>query len=222
MGRVLGSLHWRLLLAVNVLVATISGVLGVLLFVAPRWFGDTASTEYDLVLAAARDYSLIQAGAIAGLVVVSGNLLWLVYGRAPRIPMDHVVSVAPDGPVRVSREAIESRLRGAGEELEHVTRLRISLEAAGPKRILILAVSLAPDGVSIQTTSQSLRTTLDRTFRSLVNLAEGSRFSIDIEFASFAGKISKKDGQSPEPSPAEESFTGPKYPIDEDDESPES
>jgi hypothetical protein len=154
----------------------------------------------------------------AAFVLLLWNALYWLYGRPPRAPLTHVASEGPGGPVRIAREAIESGLHRAGEAVPGVSRLRIGLVPGGLKRVRIRAVFQAPDGVDLARVTRELREAIERRFAALVRLGDGWRADLEIEFAGFAGKLIRKAGAPAEPdAEAEPPFTGPKYPIDDDD-----
>ena len=151
----------------------------------------------------------------AALLIVL-NVLYVIYRRRPKEPLRFVPSAGPGGPVRIAREALESGLRAAGERLDVVTRLRVTVEHGGVKRILVRAFFQSPDGVAILDASRDLRQALTDRFHEMVRVQDGVRAEFEIEFVGFSGKLAKK----PEPAaPPEEPspFTGPKYPLPEDD-----
>src|SRR5690606_729353 len=123
-----------------------------------------------------------------------GDFLWIVYGGSPRMPTTHVQSETPEGPVKVSREALESGLRAAGEALDEISRLRVAIETVGPtgRRVVVKAQFQAPEGVSLQLANQRLRAALRRRFDELVRLADGGRLDLEIEFVGFQGRLAKK------------------------------
>ena len=67
--------------------------------------------------------------------------------------------------------------------------------------------------------TRSLRHALDQRFTDMVHLGEGSRIDWEIEFVGFVpqGKAQKKPAPLIPIDRAEEPFTGPRYPIDDDD-----
>ena len=81
---------------------------------------------------------------------------------------------------------------------------------------MVRAFFQAPEGVSILDASRRLREVLSERFRDMVHVADGTRIEFDIEFVGFAAKPARKG----EAKPAEEEvppFTGPKYPIEEEE-----
>jgi hypothetical protein len=216
MARDLRHLPWRILLVLNLLVAIGSALFWVALFVKPTSFSQNPTDEFPVAFAV-KGNTAVELAALLGFALLVGDVLWLVYGRRPRAPSHHVVSDAPDGPLKISREALESGLRLAGESVDEVSRLRVSVDPSGMKRVVVRAQFQALEGVSIQLASQKLRSAIQRRFGELVRLVDGSRLEIDIEFLGFAGKPARKPGSSPAPREEPSSFTGPKYPIDDED-----
>ena len=126
------------------------------------------------------------------LAVLAANILYYIYGRRPSEPLEYVLSEAPGGQVKVSRDALEVGLRAAGEGLDEVSRLRIHVEAGGLKRVLVRAHFQSPEGVSILDASQRLRQALVARYDQMVRASDGVRTDFDIEFVGYYGKASRK------------------------------
>ncbi|PIE22196.1 MAG: hypothetical protein CSA62_13460 [Planctomycetota bacterium] len=166
--------------------------------------------------------------AIFGFAVLAMNFLRLVYLRSGRRDQEGpLTSRAANGSVQVSREAIVAALRSAGEALDEVSRVRVQVSNPGKRRILIVAQYLAREGVPILDLSGKLRTVLRERFLGMVQLEKEARLDIEITFEGFHGKL-----RSPQPDaqkeraeeadatgegPAVHPFTGPRYPIDDDE-----
>lgn len=148
------------------------------------------------------------------LLLLLANVLYFVYGRPPRQPLVHVHSDAPGGVVKVARDALETGLRLAGEGIPEVTRLRVLVEHGGIKRVRVKAQFQAPEGVPIGEASRKLREALAARFQQMVRLTDGFRVEYEIEFIGVSGKLQKKTEPAPEEPPP---FTGPQYPIDDED-----
>jgi hypothetical protein len=142
------------------------------------------------------------------------NFAWLVR-RAPAAQASNwVVGDTPSGPVRIAREAVENGLQKAGEALPEVTRLRVQIDVRQPKGLLVTGQYHCAEGQDHLAASQRLRGALTDRLHEMVRPSDGARAEIQLEFQGFAGKLSKKAGDLPPPeSPP---FTGPKYPIDDD------
>jgi hypothetical protein len=218
-SRDLRGLLGRLLLIVNLAVAVGTSCYVLLCYLAPESMSVPPHAEPGIYRVDVRSGEGVWLTPLLAGALLVADFLWLIYGPAPRTPTAHVISETPGGPVRVSREAIEAGLRSAGEALDEISRLRVSLDAAGPlqKKIVVRTAFTSPDGVSIQIASQKLRDALRRRFGELVRLAEGMRLELEIEFAGFQGRLSKRS-EEPESAPEEVDapFTGPRYPIDDD------
>jgi hypothetical protein len=120
--------------------------------------------------------------------------------------------------VRVAREALEAGLRVAGEQLPEITRLRVAVDCGQQKRVLVQGHFQCAEGTSNHNASQRLRTALRERFAEMVHLGDGVRVEFELEFQGFVGKLAKKGADQraslePEPPP----FTGPQYPIDDDE-----
>ncbi len=226
-ARDLKGLFGRLLVALDVGVAVVAATLVLAIYLAP----DAASSsgplpaEGTFELAVRGNGSFQLLALLAGVLLVA-NFLWLIYGTTPHTPPTHVVSEAPGGTVRVARDAIESGLRTAGEALDEVSRLRVVVDTSvGMKKIFVAAQFHAPEGVRIHDASSVLRGRLIRRFGELVRLPEGHRLEVELEFLGFIGRASKKAlaaeeaAARAEPEEPDVPFTGPRYPIDGDDES---
>jgi len=212
----------RLLLVVNLVSVNAVAALWIAAFLQPDVLGagrDLPRGERALVV------PLQTVSAWLGLLAGVGLLLWnfasLVRRRDDGAPSDWVVSDGPGGPVRVTREAVEAGLRAAGEALAEITRLRVALDLSNPKRLRVTCPFCCAEGRDHHAGSQRLRVALEQRFRELVRLSEGARLELVLEFQGFSGKVAKrgKDGPAaPAPPPAEDSFRGPQYPIDEEEQ----
>jgi hypothetical protein len=220
--RDLKSFVGRLLLVANVVVAVAAALAWLLLYLAPETFSVPAHAERGVFRVAVREETVADVLALLALGLLLGDFLWLLYGSTPKSPPQHILSEAPGGPVKISRDALEAGLRTAGEDLEEISRLRVAVQPVGKqRRIGLRAQFQAPDGVSIQAASEKLRRTLRTRFADLVHVSEGTRLDIDVEFLGFSGRPAKKppaEPPAPTPAPEPESFTGPRYPIDDDED----
>lgn len=206
----------RLLLWTNLLVANFAAVLAVVGYVDPTALGMSGPTGNSYVLpldtVAARSLFI----AAAALLLLNG--LWLLRRQPAATPLQHVLSDADGGQVRIAREALETGLRAAGETLPEITRLRVSVHPGNGKRIVVHSQFQCAEGVSNLVASQRLRTVLQDRFHNIVQLPDSARVEFELEFLGFAGKLPKKAGEAaanlePEPRP----FLGPQYPIEDDD-----
>lgn len=202
----------RLLVAAHVLAAAAAALVVVLVYLRPMEVGsfDEVAGTLELPVRGHGGVTLVFWLALALLVA---DLWYLLRGRQPRQPLRHVISDVEGGTVKVSRDALETGLRTAGESLLEITRLRVIVEQPGLKRLLVRAQFQAPEGVTILEASSMLRLALAQRFHELIRLAEGWRVDYDMEFVGFQGKYQKPvtDVESSIP------FTGPQYPIDDED-----
>lgn len=211
----------RGLVLLNLAAAVTAAVVVVLAWVSPTSIGTWDETQGTLTVHLA-DRHGVRTVSWLGLLLLLADLLYLFYGRPPRAPLRHVVSETRDGPVLVTREALENSLRAAGESLPEVSRLRVSVRQTGMRRLIVHAWFSAPDATSIPVASQALRAALRQRFDAMVQIADGARVEYELEFAGFSGRGPKK---AVEPPPPPETpglpFTGPQYPIDEEDDAAE-
>ena len=220
----------RLLLIVNLAAASGAAALLVVGFARPGMVGlDTFGLDPAAVSALAEAapgravlISLHTGWAwllfLLALALLVCNFAWLVRRAPAPAPRNYVLSDTPTGSVRVAREALEAGLRGAGEQLPEITRLRVNVDCGQPKRILVLCHFNCAEGTSNLNASQRLRQTLRDRFREMVQLMDGCRCEFELEFQGFLGKLARKSAEvqatlEPEPPP----FTGPQYPIDDED-----
>ncbi|MFO1052107.1 MAG: hypothetical protein U1F36_07825 [Planctomycetota bacterium] len=212
----------RLLLFANLAVAIASCFCVLLIWAAPDALSTAAGTTAGVFRIAVRG----ENGGIGMLAFAAGmmlvlDVLWMAWGLAPRGPSSTVVSETDNGPVRVSKDALESGLRAAGEALDDVSRLRIQVDAprARGKRVLVRALFQAREGARLDVVSHSLREALRARFAELVRLAPHARLELELEFGGFLGRAPRAAEAAPKPTEEEESppFTGPRYPIDNDD-----
>ena len=206
----------RLLLLANICVGNLAALILLALYVSPGSFSQGSSEGFELVTNI-RGSTGIQFACLASLLLLATNILYLLYGRRPKDPMNYVLSEAPGGQLMVSRDALESGLRSLGETIEDVTRLRVTVKAGAMKRIHLHAQFHCPEGAEIRELSRRLRTSLEQRFAVLVKLTEGARLVTDIEFSGFAGKLATRPVEEEVASTEAGSFTGPEYPIDDED-----
>ncbi len=207
------SLGRNLLLVADVLAALSAAGVLVSSYVRPQAFGVYDEKTRTLAVAM-RGNAALELAVLAALLLLTINVLYFVYGRRPREPLRWVSSQGPGGDVRVAREALESGLRSAGEALDGVTRLRVVVEPGASKRIVVRAFFQAPEGAPILEASRRLREALAERFHEMVHIADGTKVEFAIEFVGFGGKLVRRG----EPKEAEAPpFTGPKYPIEEDE-----
>lgn len=210
----------RGLVMLNLLAAVSAAAVVVLAWVSPASLGAWNEAAGTLTVHLADGSGLRLVGGL-GLLLLLADALYLVYGRRPRAPLRHIVSETRDGTVLVTREAIENALRAAGEALPEVSRLRVAIRQHGLRRFIVHAAFSAPDPTPIPAASQALRQTLRQRFGTMVQLAEGARVEFELEFSGFSGRGAKRTADAPAaaaPEPAGMPFTGPQYPIEEEDE----
>ncbi len=168
--------------------------------------------------------------AVCGVGVLFLNVVRILYFRSGKRADEAgpLSSMTDDGIVHVSREAVESGLRAAGEGLSDVTRLRVKVLTPGRRRHRIRAHYLAPEGVQILEVGSKLRRALLDRFGELVRVDEG-KLEVEMIFEGFYGKAKGVKRPEPEPEPEPEvsepaepeappPFTGPRYPIDAEGE----
>jgi hypothetical protein len=217
----LGKVRGRLLLVANLAAATTAAGFWVAAFVRPSTFG---ALPPDLAATAARELRLPLGTGIAwaafllALLLLVCNFAWLVRRPPAAVPRTYVQSETPTGTVRVAREALEAGLKQAGESLPEITRLRVQVDTSQPKRIGVQGFFQCAEGTSNLNASQRLRAALRERFAEMVHLGDGARVDFELEFQGFLGKLGKKalDARAslePEPPP----FTGPQYPIEDDE-----
>ena len=212
----------RLLLVVNLAAANAAAAVIVLGFVRPGFVGVDAGVLgqafADQRVAVLPLGTRVAIGVfIAALLLLLLNFAWLVR-RAPQAPPDFVVSETPTGSVRVAREALEAGLRAAGEALPEITRLRVQVDTAANKWLLVHGQFQVAEGLANLAASQRLRQALRDRFGAMVRPTPGTRVEFDLEFQGFAGKLPKKAGETaPALEPEHQPFTGPQYPIDDEE-----
>lgn len=221
MGATRQRVAGKLLLVTNLVVANLAAALYVVMFVQPGVLAGGAGTPMAQVLGDARialvplETLLAYLAVLVAALLLVCNFAWLVRRREQAPPTNWVVSDTPMGPVRISREALETGLRHAGEALPEITRLRIEVDTRTPKRVLVTAWFQCAEGQGNLTASQRLRQVLADRFGEMVRPADGARVDYELEFQGFAGKLGKKVVELPPPVD-EQPFTGPRYPIDDD------
>ncbi|MEO6596727.1 MAG: hypothetical protein ABIP94_18425 [Planctomycetota bacterium] len=213
----------RLLLLTDLVVANAAAAVYVLTFLKPGFVGyDSVGRDTGPAMAFSGnrvavlplDTTLAWVVFAVCVALMFWNFAWLVRRRQNVPPSNWVVSETPSGPVRVAKEALEVSLQKAGEALPEVTRLRVQVDTASPKRILVTGQFQSAEGTSNLAASQRLRSAMVSRFAEMVRPLDGGRVEFDLEFQGYAGKLGKKAGEVP---PATEApFTGPKYPIDDE------
>jgi hypothetical protein len=212
----------RLLLVANLAAATLAAAVCIVAFVKPSLFGDlgvlpAAVQEQGRHVVVPLGTGVAWAVFLCALALLLANFAWLVR-RSPAQPeRTYVVSSTPTGTIRVAREALESGLRTAGEGLPEITRLRVAVDCSQNKRVLVRGYFSCADGTNNLHASQRLRQVLRYRFDAMVHLADAVRAEFELEFQGFLGKPRKaqdhKVALEPEPPP----FTGPQYPIEDDE-----
>lgn len=206
----------RLLLIANLAAATAAAATCIVAFVNPGVLGLEPAQDNVRLLPIRSGVAWVVF--LAAVALLLANFAWLVR-RSPAAPeRTYVVSTTGTGPVRVSREALESGLRTAGEALPEITRLRVAVDCSQQKRVLVRGYFQCAEGASNLNASQRLRQALRDRFDEMVHLDDGVRAEFELEFQGFLGKLAKKGAEAraalePEPPP----FTGPQYPIDDDE-----
>src|SRR5262245_45290976 len=119
----------RGLVLLNVGAGVAAAVAVVLAWTSPAMLGEWDAARGALTLLASRPG--VRFVSWLGLFVLIADVLFLIYGRAPRAPLRHIVSETRDGNVLITRDAVENGLRAAGEALPEVSRLRVSVRQAG-------------------------------------------------------------------------------------------
>ncbi len=212
----------RLLLWANLLAAQIAAVTCVLAFINPGFLWLPMNAPRLLLIHLNSREAKITFAVAAVLLVL--NLWALLKGRGSDRTPRQVTSVTATGEMAVSREALESGLRSAGEAIPEITRLRVHLAPNRPRRVVIQAQFQCPDEISNLHAAGLLRDRLRQRFDEMVQLPDGVRAEFAIEFLGFGGKLQRKipakgpedgvDAASAEVSPPP--FTGPQYPIDDE------
>lgn len=210
----------RLLLVTNLIVANGAAALCVMMFVKKDVLLGAESAASPGAAESGRFAIVPLSTPLAWLAVFAAtgllvwNFAWLVRRREQAPPTNWVISDTPSGPVRIAREAIENGLQKAGETLPEVTRVRVQVDTRTQKRILVTGQFHCAEGTNNLAASQRLRGVMADRFAEMVRPVDGARIEFDLEFQGFAGKLGKKGAEVPPPEPPP--FTGPKYPIDDD------
>jgi hypothetical protein len=213
----------RLLLVANLAAATVAAAVCIVTFVKPSLVGldlgllPAAVQEQGRLVVVPLGTGVAWCVFLCALALLLANFAWLVR-RSPSQPeRTYVVSSTPTGPIRVAREALESGLRTAGEGLPEITRLRVAVDCSQNKRVLVRGYFSCAEGTNNLNASQRLRQVLRDRFDAMVHLADAVRAEFELEFQGFLGKPRKaqdhKGALEPEPPP----FTGPQYPIEDDE-----
>ncbi|GAB4160597.1 MAG: hypothetical protein Fur0037_27470 [Planctomycetota bacterium] len=204
----------RILLGTNVLCANAAAALVITGFLYPSSVGAVEDDRLTLDLKRAPARLLF----LFALVLLVANLLNWLRRRPPAPPSRHVVSeTSAGGTLLIAKEALEAALRSAGEGLPEVTRLRVSIDTSQQRRVIAHGQFHCAEGVSNLQVSNRLRTAMMDRFQAVVRLPSGIRADIELEFLGFAGRLPKKTGEA-EARQEAEPFLGPRYPIDEDEQ----
>jgi hypothetical protein len=208
----------RLLLLLNVVAANVAAAVYAIAFLRPSTVGAVSvEVQGERLVGLPLGSGAAWLAFLVAVLVLLLNVWWLFRRRQTEPPLQHVLSEAPGGSVRISREALEAGLRAAGEAVPGITRLRVAVSSGGSRRILVQGQFQCAEGTANLQLSQRLRTALQERFASMVRLPDGVRVEFELEFQGFAGKPQKRAAepsqQVEEPAP----FTGPRYPIDAED-----
>lgn len=208
----------RILLVVDLAVGTLSAAAIVVAFVRPSVLGlEPVVAVTPRVVSLPLTTPTAWALFLGAIVLLLWNFAWLVRRSPGPGPRTHVLSESPSGQVKVAREALESGLRSSGESVPEITRLRVQVDCAQPKRILAHVVFQCAEGVSNLQVGQRLRQVLEERFADMVQLGAGNRVEFELEFQGFFGKLGKKGDKQPAAEPEPAPFTGPQYPIEDDE-----
>jgi len=209
-----------LLLLTDVLAGLVAAAFLVVFYVRPELVGayDESSRQVGVLV---RGNTALELVVIVALLLLGLNAMSLIYGRRPKVPQRYIQSHSAGGIVRVSRDAVEAGLRAVGEGLDVVSRLRVSVETVGNKKIVVRAPFQAPEGIAILDAGRQLRSALAERFREMVHVSDAMKIDYQIEFVGFSGKRASKPQPEPEAVDEPPSFTGPQYPIGDDDALPE-
>lgn len=212
------SMSSRLLLVVDLAVANAAAAAVVVAFLRPGFVGLDLPVPAGAprLLTLPLDTGLAWGLFLGGVLLLLWNFAWLVRRPERLPPANWVTSETPTGPVRIAREALEVGLRQAGESLPEITRLRVQVDTSAQKRILVTGQFQCAEGTNNLSSSQRLRQVMQDRFREMVRPIDGARVEVDLEFQGFAGKLGKKAAEVPPPDDAAP-FTGPKYPIDDEE-----
>lgn len=205
----------RLLMFANLVTANAAAVAWAVSFAFPGVLGTPPTEGEGAVLILPLRTSTALGVLVFAVLLLFFNATYLLR-RRPAKPLRFVLSAAPGGAVRVSRDALETGMRQAGEALAEITRLRIAVESGGLKKIVIRGQFQCPEGISNLEASRLLRRALGERFAEMVQLTDGNKLEMEIEFLGFAGKLNRKASEPPDPEPEPSPFTGPEYPIDDE------
>lgn len=213
----------RLLGFANLAVANLAAAAVVLAFVRPGLVGLEPPPALTGIADSARILLLPLSTGLAWLVFFGAlvllllNFAWLVR-RPPRVPpRTWVTSETSGGAVRITRDALEAGLRAAGESLQEITRLRVQVEPQAHKRVLVTGQFQCAEGVDNLQASERLRQALTARFFAMARPEAGIRVDFELEFQGFAGRLARKGDGAPAFAPEPPPFTGPQYPIEEDE-----
>lgn len=204
----------RVIRWLHVVVGLAAALVCVLLWLAPERIGAVAEPSGRVSLPS----SLLEVTGWGGLGLLVIDFLFVLYGRRPREPLRHIVSETREGTVSVTREAVENGLRHAGDGLTEVARTRVSIRQPAARRLVVHAQFWAPEATSIPAASQALRQALRARFEAMVRPPEGVRVDYELEFLGFSGRSSRKAPEAAAAETAPPPFTGPQYPIEEDED----
>ncbi|MEO0481437.1 MAG: hypothetical protein AAF196_18355 [Planctomycetota bacterium] len=228
MRRDLRRLGFRIVLILDVTVAVVAAAFLLAVYLAPGPMSQLRDTRLQTLLLEYPDVYAVGVHSTAtwnvlivvGVVVLIGNLLWLVYGGSPPSPPSHLQSQTTSGVIKVARDAVETSLRAAGESVEGVSRLRVSIEpSGGVRRVAMRASFHCLEEADVGLIGGRLRAVLRRKFAELVRLPDGQRLDVALEFLGFAGRPPRQKAAPEEPKVEpkdDDSFRGPEYPIGDD------
>ena len=109
-GRELKPFLRRALLFANVTMGVVGALFCLAAWLAPESLSAPSNGEPGVFRIDVRGGHGAGLVAIGAALLLTLDVLWLVYGGTPKEPSDHVVSKTVGGPVKVSRDALESGL----------------------------------------------------------------------------------------------------------------
>lgn len=217
MPRAPKSVGGKLLLVANLAAANAAAAAAVVGFARPSVLDSIAGFESTRRITIGLETPMAWLVFAAAIVLLLANFAWLVRPKAQATAEAFVLSQAPGGVVRIAREALESALQRTADTVPMLTRARVRVTLPGRSRVVVHAQYCCAEGAGSLAVSQRLRGALASRCEELVRLGEGGKVEFELEFLGFQGKLGK-EALAAQAEDEEVPFTGPKYPIDDEEQ----
>lgn len=206
------SLLLNLILSLNGLIASLFSLFVIAYCVFPEILGKVQGDRLDIPLVSGRWKAIC---LLVALLIVIWNLTRLVKALRGSSSRDaYIQSKAPQGEgPGVSLRALENSLIKMAKDLPEIKKVFLQVRKGGDKEIKIEVRYVTYEGLNVIKVSEKLRSALAARFNEIVQLQEDCRLDFDIRLDRLSPGKMKREKREESPK-EEETFTGPKFPVD--------